>query len=168
MKITSRISFKDYAKLLFSLAYKKPMIRVILGVALLLLLWILGYHFHFLPVPNPHIYPFITLALIVVVQPSIIYLTIRQVYYSSNHLQEKLAIALTQEEIRITGESFYLKITWDKIFKIQETKHWYLIYQNNLSAVILHKKDFHGKQENDFRKILSTLERVPIGLKKEK
>ena len=82
-------------------------------------------------------------------------------------MREKLEIELTQNEIRITGESFYTKIAWVKIFKIQELKNWFLIYQNNLSAIILHKKDFHGNQEERFRKILSTVKNVPMDLQKE-
>src|SRR6185295_14315595 len=106
MKIKTEISFKEYRKLLFSLTYRKPIMKVILCVAFVMLVWILGYYLHFLPVPKPQIYQYTTLILITVVQPITIYWTIKRNYDSSNHLREHLEIELTQSEIKVQGESF--------------------------------------------------------------
>jgi hypothetical protein len=162
MKIKSKISFKEYRKLLFGLTYKKPMMKVILCVAFAMLVWISGYYLHFLPVPKPAIYQYITLILITLVQPVVIYWTIKRNYDSSNHLRELLEIELTQDEIKIQGESFYTEIKWKKIFKIDEQTNWFLFYQNNLSAIIIPKKDFHGTQLEEFKRILSAIPKVPI------
>src|ERR1700712_2609148 len=105
MKIKSRVSFKEYRKLLFGLTYKKPMMKVIVCIALAMLVWISGYYLHFLPVPKPEIYQYITLIVITVVQPVVIYWTIKRNYDSSNHLRELLEIELTQDEIKIPRHS---------------------------------------------------------------
>jgi len=105
------------------------------------------------------------LLLIVVVQPIVIYMTIRRNYMSSNHLRETLEIEITQKEVKIVGESFYLEIKWNKIFKVIEKQNWFLIYQNNLSAILIPKKDLHENGTVHLRKILSGLEDVPVGLK---
>lgn len=100
--------------------------KVILSVALAMLVWIAGYYLHFFPVPKPEIYQFITLILITVVQPVVIYWTIKRNYDSSNHLGDQLEIELTQNEIKIQGESFYTSIKWKKVFKIDEQPDWFL------------------------------------------
>lgn len=165
MTIRTKIHFKEYLKLLFGLTYKKPVMRIILCVALAMLLWILDYNLHFLPVPKPEIYQYITLTLTTVVQPIVIFWTIKRNYDSSNHLSEELEIELTQSEIKVRGESFYTEITWKKIFKIDEQENWFLIYQNNLSAIIIPKKDFRNGQVREFKKILTSISNVPVHLK---
>lgn len=165
MIVKTQITFKEYLKLLLGLTYRKPMMILILLVDLAMMVWILGYYLDLLPVPKPKIYQFITLILISFVQPFVIYNTIRQNYNSSSHLKEPLEIEITTSEIRVKGESFYTKILWNKIFKIVEYNNWFLVYQNNLSAIIIHKKDFQSNEQDDFLKIIKNLDEVPKHLK---
>jgi hypothetical protein len=141
--------------------------KVILCFAFVMLVWILGYYLHFFPVPKPQIYQYITLSLITVVQPITIYWTIKRNYDFSNHLREQLEIELSQTEIKVQGESFYTEIKWEKIFKIDEEPNWFLMYQNNLSAIIIPRKEFSSTQLAEFKTILSAIPNVPIHLKKK-
>lgn len=166
IKIKTKISFKQYGKLLFGLAYKKPMMKILICVAFAMLIWIFGYYFHLLPLPKPQIYQYITLVLITVVQPSLIYFTIKRNYYSSNHLGEPMEIELSQSQIKMHGHSFLTVIAWKKIYKIDELTNWFLICQNSLSAIIISKTGFHGAQLQEFKKILKGIKNVPIQLKK--
>ena len=164
MKIKTKIRFKDYVKLLYSLAYERTMLRILVLVALLLLLWILFYNFDVLNLPKPLIYQYITFSLIAIGQPAIIFITIWRNYYSSNQLRETLEIELAQEMIKINGESYYMEIEWEKLFKIVEKPNWFLMYQNNLSAIIIPKKDMNATDIVDFRKLLNGLKIVPVEL----
>ena len=168
MKIKTKIAFKEYRKLLFSLTYRKPIMKVILGVAFAMVVWILGYYLRFLPVPRPQIYQYITLILITVIQPITIYWTIKRNYDSSNHLRERLEIELSQKEIQVQGESFYTEIKWEKIFKIDEEPNWFLIYQNTLSAIIIPRKQFSSIQLEEFKTILTAIPNVPVSFKKKR
>ena len=141
--------------------------KVIVCVGIAMLLWITGYYLHFLPVPKPLIYQYSTLILISVVQPVVIYWTIKRNYDSSNHLRERLEIELTPEEIKVQGETFLTVISWVNIFKIDEQKKWFLIYLNTLSAIIIPKKDFHGTQLEEFKRIVSTIPEAPVHLKQQ-
>lgn len=141
--------------------------KIIVSVALAMIIWILGYYLHFLPVPKPEIYQYITLLLITVVQPTAIYWTIKRNYDSSNHLGEQLEIELSESEIKVHGESFYTEIAWKKIFKVDEQTNWFLIYLNNLSAIIIPKKDLGDNQMEEFEKILATVQNIPIHLKEK-
>ncbi len=59
-----------------------------------------------------------------------------------------------------------MEIEWEKLFKIVEKPNWFLMYQNNLSAIIIPKKDMNSADIVDFRKLLSGLKVVPVELLK--
>ena len=164
IKIKSKISFKAYVKLLYTLIYRKPMMIVIVCVGLAMLVWILGYQFSLLPLPRPLIYQYITLGLITIVQPLVIYSTIWNNYYSANHLRETLEIEFTKIEIKIHGKSFYTELTWEKTFRVEELNNWFLIYQNNLSAVIVQKKFFTKGQLQEFKTLVGGIKKIPVKL----
>ncbi len=164
MKVKSKVTFREYVNLLFGLTYQRPIMRFLDGVASLLLLWIFFYFLKIISLPEPTIYQYITLALMVIVQPIVIHTTIRRVYYSGNHICEDLEIEILPEEIRIQGESFYMEVTWQKMFKIVEKPGWFLIYHNSLSAIIIPKVDLRPDEVNYFRKILRDIRNVPVNL----
>ena len=139
--------------------------KILIIVEIAIVIWILGFYFHFIPVPRPKIYQYFTVALIGVVQPLAIYWTIKRNFNSSNHLRELLGVSVTNKELRISGESFYLELLWDKIFKISDTPKYILIYQNNLSAIIISKKDLSETELREFKVILRQIPKFPIHLK---
>ncbi len=164
MTIKTRISFQEYCKLLFSLIYKRTILKIIVGVGFAMIIWILGYYFHFIPVPEPKIYQYITLTLIAVVQPIAIFWLINRNYASSNQLSEQLEIKVTQNEISIRGETFHTELVWNHIFKVDEVANYFLIYQNNLSAIIISKKDLTKMEVQELKRVLKGISNVPIHL----
>ena len=157
MKIKANVSFREYLKLLFSLAYEKPVMKILMGLAILVLAWIILYQLNLFNLPEPIVYQYITLLLIMVIQPLGIFYMIRRNYNSSNYLREKLDMELTDDEVKITGETFYMEIEWLKVYKIDERKNWFLIYLNNLSAILIHKKDLSKEKISQVREILKAV-----------
>ncbi len=164
MTIKTQVSFRQYVRLLFGLTYQRPVLKLLLGVAVMLILWIVFYYTGILDLPKPIIYQYITLALILVAQPIVIFTTIYTVYHSSFQICEPLEMQLLSDEIKIRGNSFYMEVKWEKLFKIIEKRDWFLIYQNSLSAIIIAKKDMEHTEITEFRKILQDLEKVPVQL----
>lgn len=160
MKLKVKVTIRQYLKILFSLAYTRPLMILLICFAFLLVLWIALYHLEILNLPEPVIYQYITLLLIAVIQPTVIFITIIRNYYSSNHLRETLDMDLAEDEIRIRGESFYMEILWPKIYKIVEKKKWFLIYQNNLSAILIPKKDLSPEQIKQIQEILGSVKTI--------
>ncbi len=138
----------------------------LLGLSLLLILWISFYFLNIFNLPRPLFYQYLTVGLILIVQPLAIFLTIRRNYYSSNHLRESLEMEVTKTDFKIKGESFYLEVIWDKIFRIVEHSECFLIYQNNLSAIIILKKDLSPEQLIEIKEILKNVSERSIRLKK--
>jgi hypothetical protein len=165
MTIKTKVSFKEYVLLLYRLTYKKPVMKLLLVVAVAMLVWIAGYYTNILPVPKPTIYQYTTFFLITIVQPTVIYTTIRKNYRSSSHLKEELKIEFTTTEIKMRGDSFYTVLEWAKIYKVQELKDWVLIYQNSLSAVIIPKSSLTGKLR-EFKHLLQSIRGLTLKLYK--
>ena len=74
---------------------------------------------------------------------------------------------LDKNEIKITGESFYLELIWDKVYKIVEHSKCFLIYQNNLSAIIILKKDLNLSEEKEIKDIFRSFTNLPVKLKNQ-
>ncbi|WP_081411704.1 YcxB family protein [Chryseobacterium gregarium] len=160
MKLKAKVTIRQYLKILFSLTYSKPIMIFLVCFVLLLVLWIALYHLNILNLPEPVIYQYITLLLIAVIQPTVIFTTILRNYYSSNHLRETLDMNLTENEIKIRGESFYMEILWSKIYKVVEKKNWFLIYQNNLSAILIPKRNLSPEQIKQIQEILASVKTI--------
>ncbi|MFL9835806.1 YcxB family protein [Chryseobacterium terrae] len=160
MKLKVKVTIRQYLKILFSLAYTKPVMIFLIFLAFLLVFWIVFFHLELFNLPEPVIYQYITLILIAVIQPTVIFITIIRNYYSSNHLRETLDMELADEEIKIRGESFYMEILWSKIYKVVEKKKWFLIYQNNLSAILIPKKELSTDQIKEIQEILGSIKTV--------
>ncbi len=69
-------------------------------------------------------------------------------------------MTLAENEIKIKGESFYMEILWSKIYKIVEKKSWFLIYQNNLSAILIPKKNLSPEQIKQIQEILASVKTI--------
>lgn len=158
MQIKSNVTFKEYLKLLYKLTYERPVMKLILAFAGIILLWIIFYYLNIFNLPEPIIYQYITLVLIIIVQPIVIYTTIRRNYFSSNYLMEPLEMEITSQEIKIKGDSFYLEIKWHKVFKIVEKGNWFLLYQNSLSAILIPKNVMSDDEVDKFRRILKKVD----------
>ncbi|HMT27803.1 MAG TPA: YcxB family protein [Bacteroidia bacterium] len=165
MILKTQISINEYLKLLYGLIYRKPIMILILFVDLIMIVWITSYYLNLFPFPEPSVYQFITLILISVVQPAVIFSTVRRNYKSSNHLNEELEIEISRNEIKLHGESFFTEIKWIKIFKVVEYKNWFLIYENTFSAIVIPKKVFNPDNLREFTGILKGLKNVPIDMK---
>src|SRR4051812_32486938 len=105
MTIRNQISFNQYRRLLFRLIYRKPIMKVIIGVGVLMLTWIAGFYLHLLPIPEPEIFQFIALGLISVFQPAGIYWTVKRSYDSSSHLGVPLEMDITPAILKMKADS---------------------------------------------------------------
>lgn len=77
-------------------------------------------------------------------------------------MQEALEMEISQKEIKITGKSYYMEVKLENLFKIVEKAKWFLMYQNNLSAIIVSKKDMNSSDLKTIRKIITEIDNVPV------
>jgi len=149
---------------LLKLTYRKPIMIVILCIDFLMLMWIVLWHLRMPDIPKIAFYQYTTVVLITFVQPAVIISSIRKNYQSSAHLKEKVEMEFTKEFLKIRGESFYTELTWTKSFKVKELNEWFLIYQNNFSAIMIPKKVFHKDSEEKFKHFIKSIPGLKLEL----
>jgi hypothetical protein len=54
--------------------------------------------------------------------------------------------------MKLTGETFNTEMKWDKTYKIEELKNWFLIYQSKKTANIIPKINLTVEQIQSFEK----------------
>jgi hypothetical protein len=166
LRIKTKITLKEYLKLLLKLTYRKPVMLLIITVDVLVISWIILSELRIDGIPHVTIFQYITAILITIVQPFVICNTIIKNYRSSAHLQETIIVEFTKEIIKINGDSFYTELLWSKTYKVKELNSWFLIYQNNLSAILLSKNSFNDSGV-EFRKLLKEIPGLNLHLQKQ-
>jgi len=154
MKIETRLEFKSYLKLMYTLTYRKPIfifIIIYLLVVVLLNIFIFS-DINFLLGDTYYIPLFIAFYFIVLL-PISIYFNSRKIYSTNGLLKEKIIYEFTDEKISHTGETFYTEMDWTKIYKIVEMKQWILIYQSKVHVNIISIESF-GDNLMEFRNLV--------------
>lgn len=157
MKIKTKLIFKEYLKLVFTLYYSKPinMLVSIIGVIMFIgaILYFLGVD---IPTDSP---PYIVLLLgflIVVVSPLSTYIGARRAYFSHKNLQETIIYEFKESSLKLIGETFNSEVAWSSIHKVLEFKRWILIYHSKGIANIIPKQSFQGTQLADFKALIKS------------
>ncbi len=68
---------------------------------------------------------------------------------------ETIEYQFDNEEIIVTGQSFSSRFSWNKIYKVTETKDWVLIWQNRQMANVIPKRSFEGDDLKSFKEIVN-------------
>ena len=151
MIIETKLDFKRYLKLMYTLTYRKP---IMIFLSIVGLTMFIGSIFYFLgfnvPVDSPPYFQIVFGFFIIAILPFSIYWSGKKNFSSHGRLQEKIIYEFTDEKIKITGETFNSELDWGKTYKIKELKDWILIYENRQIANILPKESF-GEKIKDFR-----------------
>lgn len=154
MKIETRLDFKSYLKLMYTLAYRRPIvifIFIFLLVVLVMTIFIFSdINFLF---GETYYMPLILASYFIVILPISIYYNTRKIFSTYGLLKEKIIYEFTDEKICHTGETFHSEMDWTKIYKIEEMKHWILIYQSRQHANFISKESF-GENLMEFRNLV--------------
>lgn len=156
MIIETKLDFKRYLKLMYTLAYRRPIMiyLTIIGLAMFLLSI---FHFSGIIVPfdSPPYFQILFGFWIIALLPVSVYWSGKKNFSSNGRLQEKIIYEFTDEKIKITGETFSSEMDWAKTHKIIELKNWIIIHQNRQTANILPKESF-GEKISDFRLLVKS------------
>ena len=99
-------------------------------------------------------------------QPILVYIYARKNYNTNKRISESISYTFDKDTIQITGESFDSKFTWDKIYRVTESKNWILIWQNPQVANVVPKRDFQEEELQAFKNMVSLHSKVKNKLRK--
>lgn len=154
MRIESKLTIKDYQRIMFNLNGRKPMVIILflIGFALIVtsLLYFIGFK---IPFSEPPYFQLFLGLFIIILYPLFFILSVRKTFMTHLRLHERIIYEFNPDKITITGETFKSEMNWSKIYRIQELRNWILIYQNRLIANII-KKDTSGIDIKYFRELV--------------
>ena len=135
INIHVKLTLNEYIKAIYYLSFTQLVFKI---VALFSILYIISIIKNFIQgVPSDTIS--ITFGLLGIIIPISIYFTSKRTYYKTR-IDETMIYTITDDTIRVKGETFESIFTWDKIYKVSETRSWILIWQTKITAKLYLKK----------------------------
>ena len=156
MIIETKLDFKRYIRLMYTLTYRKPIMIFLTIVGFTMFIGSIFYFLGFnVPVDSPPYFQIVFGFFIIAILPFSIYRGGKKNFSTNGRLQEKIIYEITDEKIKQIGETFNSDMDWTKIYKILELNDWILIYQNRQIANLITKDSF-GDNLYDFRELVKS------------
>lgn len=86
--------------------------------------------------------------------PILTYFSARKNYRTNQRLTETIEYQFADEYFSVKGDSFSSQVTWNKVFKVTQSKHWIFIWQNRQIANTIPKRIISDTQMTEFKEIL--------------
>ncbi len=159
MTINTKITEQDYTRLMFTITYRKPIMIFLSIIGLLnLTLGALVAAGVNIPTGDMGAYPTLIFGLIItLVLPFSVYSSSKKAFAGHLRLHEQIAYTFNNEKIITAGESFNSELDWSKVFKIEELKQFFIIYQTPQAVNLIPKASLTGLQQNELRSILRSV-----------
>jgi len=162
LKFDIRLGIKDYISYNFYSLYKKPIIifATILGICLwfvVLLYYLDAFNFGLNEFPNSQLLMAIFFTILF---PVFVYFNAVYRYKSNPRYQKLLVHEFDTEWIKIKGESFESKLTWESIYIVKETKNWFLIFTSKYVANIIPLSQLNPDQIIKFRAMAKKVKKL--------
>jgi hypothetical protein len=147
ISVQTKIELPEYRRMVFYNTYTHPSVILLhlIGISMLTYYAIAG--------SNDWFTLFFTLLMLYM--PVSVYRNARSSYDSSKTVHENLSYTFTSQGLSVTGETVNFSIQWRSLFKVRETKSWFLLYTNKQNAMLIPKDTFASEGEvTRFRDII--------------
>ena len=151
MIIKTKMTEKDFINVNFVFLYSKIAMKLFTGViSIFFILSILTVAF-----TKAAYSTVITPIVLLAAMPLMTYYAARKNYRTNKRISETIEYQFDKDSLIIKGESFNSQLTWDKFYKVTQTKNWILIWQNRQVANPIPKRDIWEGQLADLKLILN-------------
>lgn len=151
MIIKTKLTEKDYINVNFVLLYSKTIIQILTGgMIFYAVVTLLQAAFLSIGSYSTLIGP----ACILLILPLITYFSAKKNYSSNLRMTETIEYQFNEDNLVVKGESFNSQLSWDKIYKVTQTRNWILIWQNRQIANPIPKRDIWEGQNEELKIIL--------------
>ncbi len=145
IEVKAKLNFEEYLRLNFSLLLRSKMVWLSLFLATMLIVMLLENRIINGEWADSGVKLGLLLSLTVflfLVLPLLTYLRTKNYFEKNPLLSELTTFYFESERIEIVTSESHAKLTWKRIYKIREFKHYLLIYQNRHIAYVVPKKSF--------------------------
>jgi len=149
LNFSGQISYKDYRNTSLELLCKKFWLFGIVLMILFIIFPLTQENFDFLS-----LFPWVFFLLVFTL---LIIRSTKKIYRENKVFHEKLTYHLDNEKITIMGETVNSTYNWNRLFKIKETRTFFLLYHDSIIANWLDKKMFSAEEIIEFQKFANSL-----------
>ena len=151
MPIKSKLSEQDFINVTFVLLYSKISMKIFTGlISLFLIVSILTATL----LPNVSFSQIILPVVLLSVMPLLTYFGAKRNFLANKRISETIEYHFDNDYLSMKGESFNSQLTWDKVYKVTQTKNWLLIWQNRQIANPIPKRDIWDGQISELKETL--------------
>ena len=153
MIITTKLTFEEYLKVMYAIAYKNWRVRFFTFIGLLILTSTIVVLFN----KETKDFPYSSLIMglgLAFSTPISLYFQLKKNYQANAALQQGVTYTFTKEGVELKGESFNSQLKWIHISKVVEQKGYFLLYQPNATVMIVAKKELSDSEINKCRTLL--------------
>ncbi|HMO40926.1 MAG TPA: YcxB family protein [Saprospiraceae bacterium] len=142
-----QISFQDYLRLMFQIAYRRWTYIVItmLGAVQLPLIAAM-FIFPELYDPNRLTSAFL-LIVFAFMMPLLLYFRTRTYYFGNISFQQEIRATFSKDLIEFSGLKRNASLSWDRIQQVVETKDWFIFYQTRYFFNFAPKNAFRSEAD---------------------
>lgn len=140
--ITTRLTTKEYIKVLYFELYKKPLyiLATFLGIYLLF-----NEIFKIINHSNVSIF-YILCGLFLILSPTLIVNISVKKFLSNPSFQSNLIFTFNDQGFKVKGLTFDSTFLWSHILKYKETKHYLILYHQNKAGNFIEKSTLSLEQ----------------------
>lgn len=152
MKAITKITQKEYEKLMMVLFYRNPIFIFFAFTGFLL---IIAFLLDIKPENTAKPYYYLLFAFFfLVVNPLVFLYSMKKQLKNNQEMMETIIYEVENNDVlKVTGESFDYQIKIENIYKVIEFKNWFLIYQDKKNLNIIPKKNMDENFQNFFRNL---------------
>ncbi|WP_291721175.1 YcxB family protein [Bernardetia sp.] len=154
IEVKAKLSFEEYLRLNFSLLLRSKIVWLSIFLATMLVVMLLEKRITDGEWADSELKLGLLLSLMVflfLVLPILTYLRTKSYFEEHPALSELTTFYFEPERIEVVTSESHATLTWRRIYKIREFKHYLLIYQNRHIAYVVPKKSFNP--ESDMEKV---------------
>ncbi len=155
IQVTTKLEFNDFLRVRYYMMYRTFSMKFfsLLGVLCLILsifqYWE-GESFNFIA---------FIFGVVMILIPVLLYF-VSKTAYQDTRINETMVYEFHDDVVKVQGETFDATFTWNKVYKVSETKSWILLWQTKYSAHIILKKAFSGNEVNLLKKTVDNHKEV--------
>ncbi|MDQ1161244.1 hypothetical protein QE422_001612 [Chryseobacterium sp. SORGH_AS 447] len=157
MKIKYKISQKEYIRLMYFLAYRKPIVIVTLLLGFYMIYLdikiIISGQLNLIPISSILFNIFILLGTFIL-YPLWYYYKFRKDYQTNKVISSETTSLFKDDIIQDVAESFTVELAWNNIYKIEELKNWFLFYHSKSTYGFCPKRAMTKDQVSELRNMI--------------
>ena len=151
ISVSQSLNQEEFVRFSFMRYFRRPVILIIYTLFILFAAFLTYWELQRTDPDLSFLYPFLGL---LIALPLVVFYSARSIFKSSYAIREPVTYEFSDDWISAKAEKYDFRQSWDLIYKVEETKHWFLLFTNRLNGIYLKKESFEDEADMEVLKSL--------------